>query len=422
MRALGLIVILCAHAAAADPVNLLTIVPTTVAVSSTVDNAAILPEHLVDGDLATAWNSQTNELAGAWFAVRLPADVGVTSVKLTVGFTKRDKKLGDLFLENPRIKRVRVSHGKTSVEKTLDVDDRGLQTIAIAGDGGDYKIEVLEVVMGTKPSWRETCVSEFEIWGTPGAVSATKTGATTKPRPTVQLATLEPLPPVTAKDCQRAMFPDSKSKRLGDDDVIGTIDVFAAGGDRFLCHLRHGAHPDSTGDGTRTHELAAVTAKHVILGGRVQEDTHGGPQPQMAFGGSDQGFTDNTESGDVTITPFALTTGETAFEVDVTQSVQGPMTGDDETHSTLYRVTKDGLVEVLTFKSVSSGGESDDSDTCKLAVGAFPKTGKQALPDLDLHCVTRSGRFHGERPKGHEIEAIERTEHYHYNGTRYVKR
>jgi hypothetical protein len=81
--------------AAADTqasVNLFTTVPTAVAVSSTVESNTILPAHLVDGKLDTAWNSHTGELVGAWIGARLPADVHVDTIKLTVGFTKVDKK------------------------------------------------------------------------------------------------------------------------------------------------------------------------------------------------------------------------------------------------------------------------------------------------------------------------------------------
>src|SRR5215470_14744345 len=134
MRSLAVVVVLIAMMPAlahADDVNLLASTPSTVAVSSTVANAAILPEHMIDGKLATAWNSRTGELVGAWIAVRVPADARVKTIKLTVGFTLTDKR-GDLFTMNPRIKKVRVSRGgKVVVEKALDIANRGLQEIAI---------------------------------------------------------------------------------------------------------------------------------------------------------------------------------------------------------------------------------------------------------------------------------------------------
>lgn len=406
MRMVVLAVVCGARVAAADPVDLLHAVPATVAVSSTVDNAKILPAHLVDGNLETAWNSRTNDLVGAWIAVRLPAGVKVTSVKLTVGFTKQDKKLGDLFVENPRIKKVRVTHDKTVVDKVLDLANRGLQDIPISGEGGDYKIEVLEIEKGTKPTWREVCVSEFSVWGTAAAAKPTK--------PTVQIGSLEP---VTARDCVRALFPDASATKLADGDLVGKVDIFPAGADRFLCHAPHGEKPDKIDDGIRTHELAVVTAKHKLLDGHVQELTHGGSRETGHADTSDLAIVEN---GDVIVTPVALTSGETAFEVDVTQGLSGPMTADSTTESTLYRVSGAGLVPVLTFKSSETAGESSDSDRCSLVVGKLPSTGKQLVPDLELHCTTMSGRFHGER--ANEIESKERVERYRWAGGKYVKR
>ncbi len=74
---------------------------------------------------------------GAWVGFRLPAAVRVKRIKLTVGFTKVDAKLGDLFEMNPRIKKVAVDRdGSRLREWTLDPEDRGLQELAIDRPGG----------------------------------------------------------------------------------------------------------------------------------------------------------------------------------------------------------------------------------------------------------------------------------------------
>jgi hypothetical protein len=96
------------------------------------------------------------------------------------------------------------------------------------------------------------------------------------------------------------------------------------------------------------------------------------------------------------------------------------MQGDTHTDSTVYRVTTTGLVPVLTFASGESAGESTDSDTCALVVGKLPNTGKQLVPDLELHCTAKSGRFHHEREN--EFESKDRIERYRWNGSKYVKR
>ena len=86
-------------------VELLHHTKAVVAVSSTGLNPKIQPEQLVDGKLATAWNSRTGDLAGAWIAFRVPADSHVTQVKLTAGFVAKGPE-GDYFTLNHRVHRI----------------------------------------------------------------------------------------------------------------------------------------------------------------------------------------------------------------------------------------------------------------------------------------------------------------------------
>jgi hypothetical protein len=166
-------------------VELLHAVPATVAVSSTVDNPKILPAHLVDGDPATAWNSRTGDLVGAWIAFRVPRDVHVDQIRMSAGFTHTDAD-GDLFTKNPRIQRVRVSRdGVVVLDQRLDPESRKLQELAVDAAGGDFRIEVTEIMRGSKRTWREVCVSELEVWGT--VPSTMPVGATT---PTVRVGSL----------------------------------------------------------------------------------------------------------------------------------------------------------------------------------------------------------------------------------------
>jgi hypothetical protein len=147
-------------------VELLHRTKAVVAVSSTVANPKYQPEALVDGDLATAWNSRTGDLAGSWIAFRVPADAQVTTIKLDAGFEGRGPE-GDYFPQNHRISRVRITRaGKLLVSTPLDPDKRGLQTIDVPHSaGGDFRIDIAAVVPGTRKTWRETVVSELEVWG-----------------------------------------------------------------------------------------------------------------------------------------------------------------------------------------------------------------------------------------------------------------
>src|SRR5262245_4425916 len=87
-------------------VELLHAVPTTVRVSSQVRNATIKPEHLVDRDFNTAWNSRTGELAGAWIQVTVPAGAKIEQLQMTAGHTGHGPHGEDYFTMNQRITQV----------------------------------------------------------------------------------------------------------------------------------------------------------------------------------------------------------------------------------------------------------------------------------------------------------------------------
>lgn len=153
----------------ADPpapsIDLLHAVDASIAVSSVYRDRAEYAARLADGDLTTAWNSRTGELVGAFVDVRLPEQVEVSAIALTVGFTKRTDA-SDLFTGNVRIAEVRVSHGGQVVGTfPLDVESRELQSIPITGGGGRYRIEVTRVTPGSHADWQEICVSELQVLG-----------------------------------------------------------------------------------------------------------------------------------------------------------------------------------------------------------------------------------------------------------------
>lgn len=152
--------------AAPTVVDLLDTLDVDVAVSSAYhDDPAQVP-HLYDGDPSTAWNSRTDDLVGAWIDVELPDGVQVTSIEMTAGFT-REGGATDLFTGNHRVARVRVSLDGTSLgEHRLDTASRALQTLPVTGGPGVYRIEVIEVLPGSRSDWRETCISELRILGT----------------------------------------------------------------------------------------------------------------------------------------------------------------------------------------------------------------------------------------------------------------
>ncbi len=150
-------------------IDLLQSATTYVAVSSAYRDEASQVASLVDGSLATAWNSRTGDLVGAFIEVRVPVDAVVTSIALTAGFTHESERV-DLFTGNHRVARVRVAHDGAVTEHALDPDSRTLQTIPIEGGGGVYRIEIAAVLPGSNARWQEACVSELRVMGrAPGA-------------------------------------------------------------------------------------------------------------------------------------------------------------------------------------------------------------------------------------------------------------
>lgn len=178
-------------------VELLHAVPTVVRVSSQVRNATIKPEHLVDRDFNTAWNSRTGELAGAWIQVTLPAGAKVEQLKMTAGHTGHGPHGEDYFTMNPRITQVSVLRGGNVVGTfKLDPTKRELQNLGVHGED-TLRIRVDRVVLGSKKTWRETCVSEIEVWGTlPPGMQAQQL------KPVVEVEPPPPPPSELAKACE----------------------------------------------------------------------------------------------------------------------------------------------------------------------------------------------------------------------------
>jgi hypothetical protein len=387
--------------AQADDVNLLVSTPTTVAVSSTVANASIVPEHLVDGKLSTAWNSQTGELVGAWIAVRVPADARVKTIKLTAGFTQKDKKLGDLFTLNPRIKKVRVMQGgKTIVEKALDIENRGLQEIPVDLAGGDFEIRVLEIEPGKKKTWRETCVSELEVWGT--------TPKVVKSKPSVRIRSLDAPPTLTPEQCVKAVFPDARGGRIGPDktdEVIVATEAIPISESVVVCRIDH----KEKGTVTTTVDIASVKrgAKPALMA-KISESFTKEERPNEGGG----------DDGSVTIKVLPLTTAENVIVVEATQAKYGPMSYDAEAVSKMYRLAGASLDELLTWRSTNDDGEATHDDRCELQ----PFTPKKTMPMLEVQCIESRGHFHDENPDDRGIDTTDRKQRYVWKNGTYVEK
>jgi hypothetical protein len=105
---------------------------------------------------------------GGWIEFEISRDATVRRIEITCGYS-RIKGRDDFFLQNHRISRVEVlREGKSLGVFPLDVNQRGLQALPVAGQGGVYRIVVKATIPGTRKAWRELAVSELKVMGDPG--------------------------------------------------------------------------------------------------------------------------------------------------------------------------------------------------------------------------------------------------------------
>ena len=235
-------------------------VPLTFAVSSQVVNPSKSPADLVDGSMDTAWNSRTGQLVGAWIAVRVPAEARVTALRMTVGATAPATAGADPFTMNHRISRVRVTrNGEPVAELDLDPEVRTLQDLPVGTPdglaGGDFKIEILATIPGSKKFWREVCVSELDVIGTapatPGDLTPVVAIGSLDAEPVLDDALpLEPMPAVASmqevcdriglvgKECAPRSYDPLTSVGLPPPATVpGWSRVSVVGGEGQDCHL-----------------------------------------------------------------------------------------------------------------------------------------------------------------------------------------
>ncbi len=370
-----------------------------------MDNVKIRPEHIADGKLDTAWNSATGQIIGAWVAVRVPAGARIKQIKLTPGFAAVDKRHGDLFTKNARIKKLRLHHaGRAIKDVTLDPAKRGLQTIDVDVSGGDLRLEVIEAEPGSKKTWREACISELEVWGTlpAGTVAPAK-----KLKPAVRLGSLDALPVLSKADCRASVLARNKipgSKITVSQQLAVSNDITICRFDRELA--------DSI---DVVVDIAAVNRRtRKILGKVMTEKIMRGQTPEHPLVG-DGGPTVHTDQVLLRLVP--LTTKERALLVEVITEQGAWYSGSGLTNSTLYRASAAGLADIAAWTSrEDKNHEGGSSDGCDLV---DPKVGATLPKRLELSCRETSANVHNADIGKPEVSEEERTESLTWNGTRY---
>lgn len=218
----------------APTVDLLHAVPTVVATSSAYREDPAQIARLFDGDVATAWNSRTGDLEGAWIEFVIPAGATVASIEMTAGYT-REGGATDLFTGNHRVSRVRVTRDGASLgDHPLDTSVRTLQAIPVSGGPGVYRVELLELLAGTRTDWLEACVSEVRVLGTLTTASAPTTSAA---RPTTRLGEAEAVDETSEPPTEEGIGdPIAGGADLGE-GVVQSIGTFSTDWSGYEEHL-----------------------------------------------------------------------------------------------------------------------------------------------------------------------------------------
>ncbi|MDQ3370008.1 MAG: hypothetical protein M3680_31705 [Myxococcota bacterium] len=375
------------------------LIPTAIAVSSTVDNARILPAHLVDGKLTTAWNSVTFDKS-PWIAIRVPAAARVAIFKMTAGFTAIDKKLGDLFTKNHRIKHVTVyRNGARLGDFPLDIDSRELQTLKIDAAGGDFKIAIDATVPGTRKNWQEVAVSELEVWGTPDP--AAKPPAKPVPPP-VSLGSLDNFPALTKAECAR-LLGAATAQTVGHAEIGITSTL-------TLCRR----DLQEKGTITANVQLALVDRRTQAVLTQLPDITiaNGDYTDSFEYGNCARGC---NATGSVDLEYVPLTTAETVIAVTLAKGESTSHSGASDKTTTWYRASRKGLVQVLAYVSQSYGDEHDSSGSrCEMQpfvpVATVPKL-------LTVECQEWKEGIYEQHPFDNT-----RQQRFKWNGTVYVKR
>lgn len=375
------------------------LIPTAVAVSSTVDNARILPAHLVDGKMTTAWNSVTFDKS-PWIAIRVPAAAHVTAIKMTVGFTAIDKRLGDLFTENHRIKHVTVYRdGARLGEFPLDIENRELQTLKLDAAGGDFKITIDETVPGTKKNWQEVAVSELEVWGSPDPAAMPPK----KPvPPPVALGSLDNFPALTKAECARVLGP-------ADHPTVGHAEVGITSA-LTLCRR----DVQEKGNIEANVQLALVDRRSKTVLTQLPDFTiqNGEYTITADWSNCSQGC---SATGSVDLEFPSLTTTETVIAVTLSTSESTFHSGGSAKTTSWYRASSKGLVKILEYVSQDSGDEHDTSGSkCELQ----PFTVAATVPKvLTAECQEWQDGIYEQHPFDKTKQ-----QRFKWNGTEYVKR
>jgi serine/threonine protein kinase len=123
------------------------------------------PERAFDGDPMTAWNENDRGPGdGSWLSATFASTVPIARLTISTGYTAFHPRDGDLFIQNSRLRRVRVRFDDgTTVDRSVPDGQRELVIDGLSVRSRTVRIEALSVWPGTR--WADLCISEVVVEG-----------------------------------------------------------------------------------------------------------------------------------------------------------------------------------------------------------------------------------------------------------------
>lgn len=220
--------------------------------------------------------------------------------------------------------------------------------------------------------------------------------------------------------CLMALYPEARGGRIGADKTAAkvlSIEPLELGSDGTACRIDV-REPDAEGTQVVLAALASSALKeHKRAGGWVELGRQSYTFEDEKQGSPDDPYFSSKESVD--IWTFQIGPQKRALWVEQKREEGGNMHSLRKSEVGIWRITREGLDDLLSFASTDSGGEEDSSHTCTLST---LEKARKGYFDLELECVSSQSNWHAEDPDQQGTTESTETTIYRWDGDMYLER
>ena len=220
--------------------------------------------------------------------------------------------------------------------------------------------------------------------------------------------------------CLRAIYPSARAGRISAEaSAARIIEVrpFDLGGEGAACRIDT-REPEAAETQVVLAALAPSAQKeHRRAGGWMEVGRQSYTFEDARQSSPDEMYLDSEES--LEVSTFQAGPQRLALRVEKKHTEGGNMHSLRRSEVALWRATRDGLDELLSYESRASGGEADSGHDCTLATTAKVSKG---WFDLELTCIDSESNWHSEDPAQNGTTESSETVLYRWDGTGYQER